>query len=95
LNGTDTVRLFLEILPRLRPGVVIHVHEIALPWEYPTAFDGRGYSEQYMLAAALLFSNAWEILAPVNYLCAAGRLRRGGMSFWMRRRLPTAEAVAH
>jgi hypothetical protein len=86
MNGTDTVRLFLEILPRLRPGVVVHLHDIALPREYPAAFDGRGYGEQYMLATALLAGEGWEVLAPVAQLHAAGRLRDGGTSFWMRRR---------
>ena len=85
-NGTDTVRLFLEILPALKPGVVVHIHDICLPGEYIDSFDGRGYSEQYMLAAALLFGDIWEVLAPVCHLCAAGRLGHGGVSFWMRRR---------
>lgn len=85
-NGTDTVRLFIEILPALKPGVVIHIHDICLPNEYTADFDGRGYNEQYLLAATLLFSDAWEVLAPVHHLCATGRLSHGGVSFWMRRR---------
>lgn len=84
-NGTDTVCLFLEILPRIRPGVFVHIHDISLPREYIAAFDQRGYSEQYMLAACLLFSEAWEILAPVAYLHEQGALAQGGTSFWMRR----------
>src|ERR1043166_8395069 len=58
-NGTDTVRLFLEILPRIKPGVLVHIHDICLPFEYVADFDGRQYNEQYMLAAALLFGNCW------------------------------------
>ena len=89
-NGTDTVRLFLEVLPALRPGVVVHVHDICLPREYVASFDWRGYNEQYMLAAALLFGDQWEVLAPVHHLYSTGRLAQGGVSFWMRRRLAAA-----
>ncbi|NKC30229.1 class I SAM-dependent methyltransferase [Falsiroseomonas selenitidurans] len=85
LNGADTVCLFLEILPRLRPGVVVQIHDITLPRDYPAAFDGRGYAEQYMLAACLLAGDQWQVLAPVAQLAEEGRLPQGGVSFWMRR----------
>jgi len=86
LNGTDTVRLFLEILPRLKPGVIVHIHDINLPREYPKSFDGRGYSEQYMLGATLLFGDEWEVLAPLAYISGNLGLKEGGLSFWMRKR---------
>jgi len=87
-NGTDTVRLFLEILPVVPPGVFIHIHDICLPYEYYDSFSGRGYSEQYMLATLLLFSAQFEILLPVWYLTKQKAFEGGG-SFWMRKR-PTA-----
>jgi len=86
LRGTDTVHLFLEVLPRIKPGVIVHIHDIALPMEYPPEFAERGYGEQYMLAALLLTGDSWEVLAPAALLTARGTLRNGGMSFWMRRR---------
>jgi hypothetical protein len=84
-NGADTVCLFLEVLPRIKNGVIVHIHDIQLPHEYSSSFDGRGYSEQYMLAAALLFGTGWEVLAPVDYLRRMGRVKHGGGSFWMRK----------
>lgn len=84
-NGTDTVALFLEVLPRIKPGVIFHIHDISLPWEYISAFDNRGYNEQYMLASLLLFSSSWEVLAPLTYLHHRNELDVGGTSFWMRR----------
>lgn len=83
-NGTDTVRLFLEILPRLKPGVIIHLHDICLPYEYVAGYDRRGYSEQYMLATLLLFSRQYEVLLPVSYLGRQGTFD-GGVSFWVRK----------
>lgn len=84
-NGSDTVRHFLEILPRLKPGVLVHIHDICLPYEYTVSFDDRGYSEQYMLASALLFGGEWEILLPSLYLWTKGAIPEPGLSFWMRR----------
>lgn len=33
-TGSDVLHLFLEVLPRLRPGVVVHVHDVSLPYDY-------------------------------------------------------------
>lgn len=84
-NGTDTVPLFLEILPVVRPGVIVHIHDMCLPFEYQSTFSDRGYSEQYVLAAMLLFSQDWEVLLPNYYLWKRGELAQGGVSFWIRR----------
>lgn len=86
-NGADAVRLFLEILPALAPGVLVHIHDIALPFEYPGVFDGRGYAEQYLLAAYLLGGGDVDVVFPVAYL-AATRGFDGGLSFWMRKMGP-------
>jgi hypothetical protein len=83
-NGTDVPYLFLEVLPRVRAGVVVHVHDIMLPYEYPSLFTARGYNEQYVLAALLLGGSRWQPLLPVYWLSRRGRLPAGG-SFWMRR----------
>jgi predicted O-methyltransferase YrrM len=52
--GSDVTVFFLEILPRLRPGVLVHIHDILLPRDYPPEMQERYYSEQYLLAAFLL-----------------------------------------
>jgi predicted O-methyltransferase YrrM len=82
-NGSDTVKLFLEIFPVLRPGVVVHIHDINLPFEYSREQSDRAYSEQYVLAAVLLESSRLEVVLPVSYL---GQLKQfdGGQSFWVR-----------
>ncbi len=85
-HGSDVPHFFLRVLPRIRPGVFVHVHDIFLPEEYPPHFAGRFYAEQYVLGAFLLCNDAWEILAPVDYLHRKGVLGEGGASFWMRRR---------
>ena len=63
-TNSDVTVFFLEILPRLKPGVVIHVHDILLPDDYPPQWSGRHYSEQYLLACSLLANAGFEIMLP-------------------------------
>ena len=53
MNG-DTVAFFLEVLPMLPAGVLVGVHDIRLPDDYPQEFADRWYSEQYLLGCWLL-----------------------------------------
>lgn len=98
--GGDVNFLFLEVLPRLEPGVLAHAHDVFLPIEYPKDWvlkDRRFWNEQYLLQAFLIFNSAWEVVFANCYL---GRRFReemkqtfpnspwwGGGSFWMRRRI--------
>ena len=62
--GGDVVYEYLEILPRLKPGVIIHCHDIFLPAEYPKEWvlnDHRFWTEQYLLQAFLAFNRSYEV----------------------------------
>ncbi|MBL8553908.1 MAG: class I SAM-dependent methyltransferase [Phenylobacterium sp.] len=64
-QNSDVTVFFLEILPRLKPGVVVHVHDIYLPDDYIAGHVHRMWNEQYLLATALLFgADRFEILFP-------------------------------
>ncbi len=52
--NSDALIVFLEILPLLRKGVIVHIHDIYLPYDYPQFMCDRFYNEQYMLAAFLI-----------------------------------------
>jgi predicted O-methyltransferase YrrM len=63
--GSDVVREFLEILPRLKPGVIVHVHDIFFPSDYPRDAVLKRlwfWSEQYLLQAFLSFNQQFEVL---------------------------------
>jgi len=63
--GSDVVREYLQILPRLKPGVLVHVHDIFLPSDYPrnAVLDNLWFwSEQYLLQAFLSFNPEFEVL---------------------------------
>jgi hypothetical protein len=53
-QDSDVTVFFLDVLPRLSPGVLAQVHDIYLPDDYPPSLHERYYSEQYLLAAYLL-----------------------------------------
>ncbi len=70
--GGDVCRAFLEILPRLKPGVWVHVHDIFFPHDYPAQWliDRRiAFTEQYLLEAFLAFNRHFAIRAANHWLC--------------------------
>src|ERR1041385_9485479 len=94
--GGDVNYLFLEVLPHLKPGVIVHVHDIFFPFEYPRKWameQRRFWTEQYLLQAFLAFNGEFEVLVGAQYLLAhwSEQVRatfpnspalKGG-SFWM------------
>lgn len=54
LPNSDSTVCFLELLPYLKKGVIVHFHDIYLPYDYPQFMCDRFYSEQYVLAAFVL-----------------------------------------
>lgn len=69
--GSDVNHLFFEVLPRLRPGVMVHIHDILLPDEYPKNWmidQGRNWNEQYLARAFLQFNDSWEVMWTANFM---------------------------
>ncbi len=69
--GGDVQFEYCEILPRLAPGVLVHIHDISLPKPYPRVYfeDNHYYwNEQYLLQAFLAFNSKYEVLWPGNYM---------------------------
>jgi len=63
-TGGDVNNIYLEILPRLKKGVFVHIHDIFFPYEYPKKWlfqAHRFWTEQYLLQAFLVFNNAYEV----------------------------------
>jgi len=67
--GNDVTRFFLDILPCLQVGVIVHIHDIYLPDDYPQEMLKFMWSEQYVLAAWLLGGGqGFNILFPSAYM---------------------------
>jgi hypothetical protein len=98
--GSDVCYEFLEILPALKRGVWVHVHDIFFPHDYPAEWLLKrrlALNEQYLLEAFLSFNRDFEIALSNYWLqleCRnevarlwphAGSSGAGPSSFWMRR----------
>lgn len=69
--GSDVVFEFLEIIPRLKRGVLIHVHDVFLPASYPREWvhnEHWFWNEQYLLQAFLAFNSAFEVLWAGSFM---------------------------
>ncbi|WP_415237230.1 class I SAM-dependent methyltransferase [Sneathiella sp.] len=66
MPGTDVDFLFLEILPALPKGVIVHIHDIFLPHDYPEGWHWRGYNEQQVVAP--LLSAGYDLLFSSYYV---------------------------
>jgi len=71
--GSDVNFEILEVLPLLNKGVLIHFHDISLPYEYPKIYSITPafrvfWTEAYLLQAFLAFNSDFEIILPMNYL---------------------------
>ncbi len=100
LQNSDVTLIFLDILPNLHPGVVVHFHDIFWPDDYPDEWVHRMYNEQYLLGVLLLFGAGYEILYSSKYVSSDPDLRSefettlgrflpdkcgcGGGSLWMK-----------
>ncbi len=97
-TGSDVLYLFFEVLPRLAPGVHVHIHDVFLPSEYPKDWviaQNRSWNEQYLLQALLMDSKRYHVMFGSAYaaLChglevvkALARADGHGMSggsFWI------------
>ncbi len=61
--GSDVNHLLFEVLPALRPGVLVHIHDIGYPFEYPAKWvrEGRAWNEAYLVRAFLQFNAEFEV----------------------------------
>jgi methyltransferase family protein len=62
-TNSDVNYLFFDILPRLRSGVYVHVHDVFYPFQYPSewVYQGRGWNEAYLTRAFLQYNRGFEI----------------------------------
>lgn len=97
--NSDVNYIVLQVLPRLKPGVVVHIHDIFLPFEYPRDFAdkyGLYWNEQYLVQGFLAMNPGYEVVLSGSALtrlrtadfCArvpAGVPAEGSGAFWIRR----------
>lgn len=98
-QNSDVTAFFLDIVPIMPSGVLIGIHDVFLPHDYPDAWLDRFYNEQYLLGCWLLAGNSLRIELPVYHCLVTPELRaasdptlseliarganQGGGAFWM------------
>jgi hypothetical protein len=67
----DVLKIFFEIIPKLKKGVIIHIHDIFTPKDYPEKWlikENKFWNEQYLVEALMMNKNKYEIYLMLNYL---------------------------
>lgn len=96
--NSDVIAFFLDIFPFLPEGVIVGIHDIFIPYDYPPDWKDRFYSEQYLLATQLLAGRNFDIVFPSQFASQDKELKRilaplwkkikvndpTGTSFWVR-----------
>jgi len=98
--GSDVNHLFFKVLPALRPGVWVHIHDVTVNLEYPRHWfeEGRAWNELYILRAFLMYNRTFKVMYSSALMhndhhdfllqhmprCAAG----GGGQMWLRKDAP-------
>jgi hypothetical protein len=98
-TGSDVAVELFEILPRLKMGVVVHIHDMFWPFEYPESWvvaENRSWNELQAVRAFLYENSAWDIMWFTDYMMHVERpliettcprvLRNSGGALWLRRR---------
>jgi Methyltransferase domain len=68
-TNSDATVFFIDVMPFLPSGALVHIHDIWLPDDYPPAWNDRYYSEQYPLATWLLAGGStYEVLLPNHFI---------------------------
>lgn len=74
LPNSDSMVFYMEILPKLKKGVIVHVHDIYLPYDYPQFMCDRFYSEQYGLAMFIMANpEKYNVILP-NYFISEDKV---------------------
>jgi hypothetical protein len=92
LPNSDVTVCFLELLPQLKKGVIVHVHDIYIPYDYPQIMCDRAYSEQYVLAAFLLANPAkYRPILPNYFISEDAQLKEILSPVWEHENLKGVE----
>jgi hypothetical protein len=90
-TNSDVSVFFLDVLPGLPPGVLVQVHDVFLPFDYPPDWGEFYYSEQYLLATYLLARPAPRVVLPCAFVAADPELSAVLAPLWDDPRLAGAD----
>ena len=90
--NSDATTNFLDVIPRLKPGVLVEIHDITLPYDYPTEWINRYYSEQYLLAAYMLAKGTmFDIILPNIFISEDSELKSILAPIWEKKEMKNVQ----
>jgi hypothetical protein len=90
--NSDATVIFLDVIPKLKPGVLVEIHDVTLPYDYPKIWIDRYYSEQYLLAAYLLAKGRrFDILLPNGFVSCDNELNNILAPLWREPKMKDVE----
>ncbi|MEJ2618154.1 MAG: hypothetical protein P8Z35_24570, partial [Ignavibacteriaceae bacterium] len=68
--GSDVNFIISEVFPILKKGVIVHIHDIFYPFQYPQKWfmEGRAWNEAYFIKAFLQYNDTFSILFFNNFM---------------------------
>jgi len=86
--NSDVTTIFLDVIPQLKSGVFVEIHDIALPYDYPSEWVNRYFSEQYLLGAYMLAQgNVFDIILPNKFISFDTELKGVLAPLWKEKEL--------
>jgi hypothetical protein len=82
--NSDVTVFFLDVLPELREGVHVGLHDVYLPDDYPAGWEDYFFNEQYLLAAYLLGGGRCEVVFPAAFVSSDPELSAVAAELWAR-----------
>ena len=83
-RDSDVTVFFLKVLPTLAEGVLVGIHDIYLPDDYPAWAASSFPNEQYLLAAAILGGGCQKVVLPVWFVHSQQAAQKSLSQFWTR-----------
>jgi hypothetical protein len=92
LMNSDATTIFLDVIPKLRAGVLVEIHDVMLPYDYPSDWVDRYYSEQYLLAAYILAKGRiFDIILPNMFISHDNELKSILTPLWEKKEMKNVE----
>ena len=92
LPNSDSMVFYMEILPQLKKGVIVHIHDIYLPYDYPQFMCDRFYTEQYGLAMYIMANSArYKTIFPCYFVSEDAQLTKQLEPIWSNQNLKDVE----
>lgn len=92
LPNSDSMVFYMEILPQLKKGVIVHIHDIYLPYDYPQFMCDRFYTEQYGLAMYVMANpKRYRTIFPCYFVSEDAQLAKQLKPIWNHNNLKGVE----